>query len=126
MMNHVSSDMINRIRRIDLATTSPFAISAPRPYGFSTAVSCIDRFLYFVMLKNAGFNKLLCSQLCALLSTPALATTSCDYFVRLLREFPYDGYRHRLLDRLAVFRGRQHALSMHALQTSLVQPWKPG
>jgi hypothetical protein len=30
--------------RIDLAIISPFAISAPRPYGFSIAVSCIDRF----------------------------------------------------------------------------------
>jgi hypothetical protein len=44
MMNQVRSDMINKMRRIDLAIISPFWIRAPRPYGFSTAVSCIDRF----------------------------------------------------------------------------------
>src|ERR1700733_15250747 len=44
MMNHVSSDMINRMTRNDRAIMSPFAISAPRPYGLSTAVSFIDRF----------------------------------------------------------------------------------
>src|SRR5882757_5790796 len=44
MMNHVSSDMISKITSVDLATKSPCWVSAPRPNGFSTVVSDMDRF----------------------------------------------------------------------------------
>src|SRR5271165_3999598 len=44
MMNHVNSDMTNKMTRVARATMSPCAMSAPRPYGFSTTVSDMDRF----------------------------------------------------------------------------------
>src|SRR5271166_4310295 len=123
MMNHVSNDMINRMTRIDRATMSPFAISAPRPYGFSTAVSCIDR---FPLLNSAYCLIVLTSHVLNNIHYDSLLNFSFPGRGRLLvREFPDNGYGHRLLDRFTVFHRRYDALSVHALETRLIQPRKP-
>src|SRR5271165_3773792 len=111
MMNHVSNDMTSKMTRVARATMSPCAMSAPRPYGFSTTVSDMDR---FPLLRRVY------------LIVNAIKIRLRNRTTVSILQFPNDRNADRRLDRLTVLGCRQHALAAHALQTGVIQARETG